>query len=575
MTGALLRTGNLKAFEPLGALGNPVYLAAPQLRAAIGRRLGADVAGTLAIPRRNQDGDTIDWYAPKPGSVVPWSAATPEERAQANDRLLEIRERIEELRQAMQSEEAGERQTFGHLLEHATSFPGDDHVYLVDGRPVITFWGFRHQNAPVGSNPLLSPDVVAQSAPVENKGRGLSWWWLLPLLLALTLLMFWLLRGCEGPPAPTVDEPQEVPLPPAPTSADEETAPPQEPIGEEISEPEPYADLVQPERVLHRGETRIVDSDGTAIEHSRVVGGAVVEVDRVAGDAVEGAVTSGEVESTDVLAAEAEGPQTEAAGMDTLTESPDEKKMGAGDLGQPAAEPEGSEGAAGNTLPDGPAEQPTGADVPGAQPPPDEALEEPATPEQANEQSLPPAASHSESVPGGTPDSGASDLVQTPEPTASDAAGKQGDSGEEQATGEGPKPEPTAPRQGDDAPPLKLPPGAVGAGSTQFLNGGWRTSTSLQDPRTALPVEMEYRLQNGSGSLRLRRSDGSVCSGQVKAIIEDGKLVVRNVRDIRCPDGTNFGRPRLECIPGKDGRADCSGRYQTGEEFSVDIKKSE
>lgn len=97
------------------------------------------------------------------------------------------------------------------------------------------------------------------------------------------------------------------------------------------------------------------------------------------------------------------------------------------------------------------------------------APEEPAAPEQANEQSLPPAASDTESAPGGTPESGASDLVRTPEPAASDAAGKQGDSGEEHATGEGPKPEPTAPRQGDAAPPLKLPPGAGGTGSTQSL----------------------------------------------------------------------------------------------------------
>ena len=49
--------------------------------------------------------------------------------------------------------------------------------------------------------------------------------------------------------------------------------------------------------------------------------------------------------------------------------------------------------------------------------------------------------------------------------------------------------------QDEAAPALKLPPGSIRTGSTQFLNGGWRTSTSLQDPRTALPVDMEYRLR--------------------------------------------------------------------------------
>jgi hypothetical protein len=115
----------------------------------------------------------------------------------------------------------------------------------------------------------------------------------------------------------------------------------------------------------------------------------------------------------------------------------------------------------------------------------------------------------------------------------------------------------------------------MAGGSTRFLNGAWRTSTSLQDPGTALPIDLEYSLQDGTGQLSLKRSDGSTCSGRVKAVIEDGKLVVQNARDIRCPDGTNFGRPRLECVPGADGRADCSGRYETGEVFSVDIRRSE
>jgi hypothetical protein len=152
---------------------------------------------------------------------------------------------------------------------------------------------------------------------------------------------------------------------------------------------------------------------------------------------------------------------------------------------------------------------------------------------------------------------------------------KQGESGAAGASGEAPTPEPETPGQGEAAQSLKVPPGAIAGGSTRFLHGAWRTSTSLQDPRTALPVDMEYRLRDGAGRLSLKRSDGSVCSGQVKAGIEDGRLVVRNTQDIRCPDGTNFGRPRLECVPGKDGRADCSGRYETGEVFSVDIKKSE
>jgi hypothetical protein len=76
MAGALLRSGSLTEFCPLGAVGKPVYSAASQLLAAIRRRAGAETAAVFAIPKQNEQGDIIDWYAPAAGDVVPWSAAS-------------------------------------------------------------------------------------------------------------------------------------------------------------------------------------------------------------------------------------------------------------------------------------------------------------------------------------------------------------------------------------------------------------------------------------------------------------------------------------------------------------------
>lgn len=63
MAGALLRSGNIKNYKPLGEEGAPVYKSANQLRSAIHRHLDADSAKVLAIPQSNEDGDIIDWYA--------------------------------------------------------------------------------------------------------------------------------------------------------------------------------------------------------------------------------------------------------------------------------------------------------------------------------------------------------------------------------------------------------------------------------------------------------------------------------------------------------------------------------
>ena len=205
MTGALLRTGNLKDFHPLGALGSPVYTAATQLRAAIRRQLGPDVADVFAIPRRNEDGDTIDWYAPRPGNVVPWSSATPDEQRSIKASLLQIRERIRQTGSSMREDPGNERRVFGLLLDEVMSFPNDRHLYLVDDRPVLTFWGFREHSAAEGKDTLaLLPvgDAAAQPAgePAEPEKRRFPWWWLLPLLLLIVAAAAWFNDVQQGGP---------------------------------------------------------------------------------------------------------------------------------------------------------------------------------------------------------------------------------------------------------------------------------------------------------------------------------------------------------------------------------------
>ena len=69
----------------------------------------------------------------------------------------------------MQGGEETERQAFGRLLEHVMSFPNEDHVYLVNGRPVLTFWGFLEHDAALDHDSValltaMEPDVVATPA---------------------------------------------------------------------------------------------------------------------------------------------------------------------------------------------------------------------------------------------------------------------------------------------------------------------------------------------------------------------------------------------------------------------------
>lgn len=207
MPGALLRTGTLKEFKSLGVDGQPVYSAALQLREAIRLRLGKAAADCLAIPQPNDAGDRIDWYAPEDGNVVPWSAAAPEERAAAYEQLESLLQQLKPLSSEMTASDQREHTVFGRLLSKAIHFPDEQHVYLVNGKPVITFWGFTGQASdlndpllclrPVAPTPTSAPVAPAPVAPVVADRPGwLRWlWWLLPLLLLLLLLLF-LLRAC-------------------------------------------------------------------------------------------------------------------------------------------------------------------------------------------------------------------------------------------------------------------------------------------------------------------------------------------------------------------------------------------
>ena len=238
MAGSLLVSGNPQHYKAIGEGGQPVYSVAFQLREAIRLKAGAEVADCLAIPQPNQHGSVIDWYAPHPGDVVPWSAATVQEREHALAELDAAQGKLEAAAQAMRDKSGRDTQTEREkntalrLITKAFYFPDPNFIFLVNGKPVITFWGFNTQGASLPSDPFagLRNNASLEAAAATPTGKR-SWWWWLLLLLLLLLLLFVLLRSCApqswlaGLPfsSQTVTEPNTVPPSPgdaAPKPAD-------------------------------------------------------------------------------------------------------------------------------------------------------------------------------------------------------------------------------------------------------------------------------------------------------------------------------------------------------------------
>ncbi|MEQ9891862.1 SrfA family protein [Pectobacterium aroidearum] len=239
MAKLFLRSGSLDDFLALGENGQPVYASALQLRETLRLRKQQQIADCLAIPQPNEHGDRIDWYSPVDGKVTSWIAASEEEREKALALLETYQAAVADISQRAQNAEKAGQKLFGVLLAKAIQFPGANHVYLVDGKPILTFWGFVNLDkksrldaldclrpvikeveplfvapTPAPTLPLVdpvpepepqpvsppepvepTPAPVAAAAAVPARPPFFRLWWLLPAAALLAILSLQI-RGC-------------------------------------------------------------------------------------------------------------------------------------------------------------------------------------------------------------------------------------------------------------------------------------------------------------------------------------------------------------------------------------------
>ena len=211
--GPLLVSEPLQRYRALGLAGDPVWRAAGQLRAAIAQRLSRQHADLLAIPEVDPTGPPHRLVRALRRRGAP-RRRTRAGRARGGRWTRSIActaiSRGWPRRWRRRTAPSAER-NFARLLRHALTAPGEDTLYVVDGRPVMTFWGFSADaNLPgvfLASPPVLPqtataarpvPEAVMVSAPaVAALGTRSAWWqWLLLAILLLLLLavLAWLVR---------------------------------------------------------------------------------------------------------------------------------------------------------------------------------------------------------------------------------------------------------------------------------------------------------------------------------------------------------------------------------------------
>jgi len=162
-----LRSGNLDAVLALGENGQPVYASALQIRETLRLRRQSALADCLAIPQANERGDRLDWYAPFSGRVKSWLGASDHERRAALQQLTACQQDMQDLSTRARAAENPSMRLFGALLSKTLQFPDQQYVYLVDGKPVITFWGFVDAQARSRDDALAClRDTLEENLPV-------------------------------------------------------------------------------------------------------------------------------------------------------------------------------------------------------------------------------------------------------------------------------------------------------------------------------------------------------------------------------------------------------------------------
>ncbi|CCJ71543.1 ssrAB activated gene [Cronobacter condimenti 1330] len=140
-----MRSGDLDDFQSVGENGQAVFESALQIRETL-RLRKQPLVETLAIPQLNEEGDRVDWYSPVSGKVMGWASASSDERERALRFLESALSSARALSKRCLESDKTAQQLFGALLAKAVQFPGANFLYLVDGKPVITFWGFVNLN---------------------------------------------------------------------------------------------------------------------------------------------------------------------------------------------------------------------------------------------------------------------------------------------------------------------------------------------------------------------------------------------------------------------------------------------
>ncbi|MBQ7456337.1 MAG: hypothetical protein IJS54_01800 [Desulfovibrio sp.] len=171
------------------------------------RHFGESHAFAFAEPVSNTHEGFIDWYVPFAGDVRPYAALDGAEKEAACAAFASIAKDIRDHAQSLIASNDPQKITRGNILLLALNYPHENDLFVVDGKPVVTCWGFAPgtEGAPLSNlcdltlpkAPIQKEAIIPPVAPAPAPKKSFGFLpWLLPLFLLL-LILFLLLANAE------------------------------------------------------------------------------------------------------------------------------------------------------------------------------------------------------------------------------------------------------------------------------------------------------------------------------------------------------------------------------------------
>ena len=164
----LLSSSSFDGLREIGGFGQPLHALYPQIRAVLASELEPDAAWLLAEPVVDRANNRIDWYTEGDPEEQPVALNDlPEERRQPlRARIDDLLGRGRELAERYTTAKEVRQHRLGAILRAVLATPAETGVFLVNGRPVLTGWGFTPDRP--WSEPAGSPDsAMAASRSIE------------------------------------------------------------------------------------------------------------------------------------------------------------------------------------------------------------------------------------------------------------------------------------------------------------------------------------------------------------------------------------------------------------------------